>query len=132
MKRFWILASCVVATAALFHPTPAYATIYSVTLTNETDKCAWITTYYSDWANPEWNKSPSVAPQALQARQTVLLVVHASQEMKLRAEVKKAGCSGDNAPGGDTYDVRKDKSNNSIKYTASIHDLKGRYQLWFK
>lgn len=102
MKR--LLAFSILLGCAFFSATPANAYIESVGVTNKTDKCAWITVYYSDALSP-WSIYPGT-PGFLKPGLQVGWGINRKSEIKIRAEVKAhADCSGPTI--ADTWDVRK-------------------------
>jgi hypothetical protein len=128
MKRL-LAFSILLLGYAFFSAAPASAYIESVGLTNKTDKCAWITVYFSDALSP-WSIYPGT-PGFLKPGQSIGWGINKKSEIKIRAEVKAhADCSGPTI--ADTYDVRKTGITSQPSHpTARIqHDSNG-YHLWF-
>jgi len=106
--------------------------LHTVTLTNKTTKCAWITMYQSTNLSMGWHiiSSAGSQPQWLRAGQTHVFVVNAEQ-VKARAEIKaNDDCTG--ATIVDTYDKRTDIGwNNVPNLNAHIVPSSNGYNLWF-
>jgi hypothetical protein len=134
MNRLFTIGAAIAIAFSMLSPAPARANIDTVTIKNNSDKCAWVTIYFASFYTP-WeivNRPEASKPQFLRPGQEHFFGIGHETEIKIRAEVtKNADCSGGTI--GDTYDVRKDGNGKASLYLKAhlVNNGRGGYNLWF-
>ena len=134
MNRLFTIAASIAMVLAMLLPAPALANVDTVTIKNESNKCAWVTIYFASFYTP-WeivNRPEKSKPQFLRPGEEHFFGIGHETEIKIRAEVKaNADCTGGTI--ADTYDIKKDGNGKSSLYMkAHLMNTSNGYNLWFQ
>jgi hypothetical protein len=134
MNRIGTIGAALAVVLSMVLPTPALANVDTVTIKNESNKCAWVTIYFASFYTPwEIVERPEASkPQFLKPGEEHHFGIGHETEIKIRAEVKaNADCTGSTI--ADTYDIKKDSNGKKSLYmNAHLMNTSNGYNLWFQ